>query len=45
MLFTPGLIHGIISKLKAYNDKELRKDILNDKDKIMNLVNQYFHCG
>jgi len=44
-VFTPGLIHGIISKLKAYNDKELRKDILNDKDKIMNLVNQYFHCG
>jgi len=44
-VFTPRLIEGIISKLKAYNDRELRKDISNDKDRIMNLVNQYFHCG
>ena len=39
------MIDGIIKRLKSYNDKTLRADIADDKDKMLALVHQYFHCG
>ena len=43
--FSPAMIDGIIKRLKSYNDKTLRADIADDKDKMLSLVHQYFHCG
>ena len=44
-VFSRALIDGIIKRLKRYNDKTLRADIADDKDKMLSLVHQYFHCG
>ena len=44
-VFSPAMIDGIIKRLKSYNDKTLRADIADDKDKMLSLVHQYFHCG
>ena len=44
-VFSPAMIDGIIKRLKSYNDKTLRADIADDKDKMLALVHQYFHCG
>ena len=44
-VFSPAMIDGIIKRLKSYNDKTLRADIADDKDKMLSLVHQYFRCG
>ena len=44
-VFSPAMIDGIISKLRAYDDASLRKDIENDQEAVLALVHQYFHCG
>lgn len=44
-IFSRDLIDGVIKDLKSYNDKNLRNEINNDKEKIMQLVNKYIHCG
>jgi glutamine synthetase len=44
-VFSKNIIDGIINDLKKFDDKNLRKDINDNKDKIMELVNKYFHCG
>jgi glutamine synthetase len=44
-VFAPAMIDGIISGLKAFNDRTLRSDIGNDQSKILALVEEYFHCG
>ncbi|MBQ6584438.1 MAG: glutamine synthetase [Alistipes sp.] len=44
-VFSPAMIDGIIKRLKSYNDSTLRADIADDKDKMLSLVHQYFHCG
>ncbi|MBP7496153.1 MAG: glutamine synthetase [Bacteroidales bacterium] len=44
-IFTEAFINGVIEDLKKFNDKNLRKEINGDKDKILELVNNYFHCG
>ncbi|MCK9616496.1 MAG: glutamine synthetase family protein [Lentimicrobiaceae bacterium] len=44
-VFTPAIIEGIIQRLKNFNDKNLREQIHRDKEKILQLVEQYFHCG
>lgn len=43
-IFTEGLLSGIASQLKSFNDKTLRTDIKGD-DELLKIVNQYFHCG
>ena len=44
-IFPPAMIDDIIRKLKSYKDQGLIASIGKDNEQIMNLVNQYFHCG
>ncbi len=44
-IFPEGLIKSIVSRLKSYNDKNIRQELSDDKDAIMNLVKEHFHCG
>jgi glutamine synthetase len=44
-IFSEGMINWIISYLKSFEDKNLRRDIGNNKEEIMKLVEQYFHAG
>ncbi|MBI9039112.1 MAG: glutamine synthetase [Bacteroidales bacterium] len=44
-VFSEGMIDWIVEYLKAFKDKNIREEIENDEEKIMNLVNKFFHCG
>ena len=44
-VFSPRLIDGIIEKLMAYDDLELRKVVNNDHKQMMKQVKKYWHCG
>ena len=44
-VFSPDMIDDIIAQLRSYNDTTLRRDTEGNSEKIMALVNQYFHCG
>ena len=44
-VFSPAMIDGIIKKLRNYQDRTLRADIGNDREKMLALVEKYFHCG
>lgn len=44
-VFSKAMIDGIISQLRAYDDRTLRRDIENNHDAIKQLVQNYFHCG
>jgi len=44
-IFDQRTITGIMTKLKAYKDENLRKEIGNDEERILQLVDKYFHCG
>lgn len=39
------MIDGIIRKLESYDDTSLRKDLENNPEEMLKLVNTYFHCG
>lgn len=44
-VFSPDMINGILSQLRAYNDRTLRHDIEGNQEKIAALVERFFHCG
>ncbi len=44
-VFSPELVDGIISKLRAYDDASLRDNIGGDQDRMMAVVRKYWHCG
>ena len=44
-VFSPSMIDGIIRKLESYNDTSLRKDLGNNPEEMLKLINTYFHCG
>lgn len=44
-VFSPSMIDGIIRKLESYDDTSLRKDLENNPEEMLKLVNTYFHCG
>lgn len=44
-VFAPRLIDGIISKLRKYNDTELRKKTDNNHNEMMKQVRKYWNCG
>ena len=44
-VFAPAMLDGIIAGLKAFDDRTLRQDIGGDQERILELVNKYFHCG
>lgn len=44
-VFDQRTLDGIINKLKSYNDKNLREEISQDEEQILELVDRFFHCG
>ncbi len=44
-VFPQTVIDGVARKLKAYNDKDLREKVECNREKVIELVNTYFHCG
>lgn len=44
-VFSPAMIDGIISFLRSYGDRTLRGEIGNSKERMLELVDRYFHCG
>lgn len=44
-VFPLSLIEGTVKILRSYNDKNLRESIQQDQEKILKLVNQFYHCG
>jgi glutamine synthetase len=44
-VFPAHIIDGIIKDLKKFDDKDIRKELANNPDKMMELVLNYFHCG
>lgn len=44
-VFSPAMIDGTIAKMRAYNDATLRSDIKDKPIEMMELVEEYFHCG
>ena len=44
-VFNPRAIDGMIKNLSSMNDKGLYASLQNDEEKLLALVEQYFHCG
>lgn len=44
-VFSPAMVDGIISRLRAYNDVALRQELRHRPEGMLELVNKYFHCG
>lgn len=44
-VFSPRLIDGIITKLSAYNDADLRANLAAHPEEMMKVVRKYWHCG
>ena len=44
-VFSPRLIDGIITKLRKFDDVDLRKKTINDHNQMMKVVKKYWHCG
>jgi len=44
-VFPATIIDGIIKDLKKFNDKNIRKELENNPDKMMEFVRQYYYCG
>ena len=44
-VFSPSLIDGVLTKLKSYNDKEIRKEADENPSIIKELVDLHYHCG
>lgn len=39
------MIDGILRKLRSYKDRTLRADLKEDREAMLKLVHEYFHCG
>lgn len=44
-IFAPQLIDGILKELRSFNDRTLRKEIGNDSQKTLELVETFVDCG
>jgi glutamine synthetase len=44
-VFPPHIIDGIITGLKKFNDKDIRRELNNNPEKMMELVRKYYYCG
>lgn len=44
-VFDQRTIDGIVAKLQNYQDENLREEIGKDEEKILELVDRFFHCG
>ncbi len=44
-VFNEMTVDGIIQKLRSYKDENIREEIGHDEEKILALVDRFFHCG
>jgi len=44
-VFSQAVIDGIARKLRSFQDENLRQEVHCNKEKIIGLVNDHFHCG
>ena len=44
-VFPAELIDDIIKNLRAFDDKNIREEIKNHPEKMLEMVHDYFHCG
>lgn len=44
-VFPPSIINGIIKELKKFEDKDIRKELEKNPDKMLELVYKYYYCG
>jgi glutamine synthetase len=44
-VFSDTLLKGLAAMLRSYNDKDLREGIQCNKEKLLKLVQQHYHCG
>lgn len=44
-VFSPAMIDGILRRLRSFDDRTLRADTGDDKEKMMTQVRRFFHCG
>ena len=44
-VFSPAMIDGILKALRSFDDRTLREDIGNDRERMLELVHRFFHCG
>ncbi|MFO7722043.1 MAG: glutamine synthetase family protein [Bacteroidales bacterium] len=44
-VFSQTMIDGIIQMLEKYDDQKLREEIHCKKEKLLDLVKQFYHCG
>ena len=44
-VFSPAMIDGILKALRTFDDRTLREDIGNDRERMLELVHRFFHCG
>jgi glutamine synthetase len=44
-VFPAHIIDGIIKDLKKFDDKNIRKELEKNPDKMMELVRKYYYCG
>jgi glutamine synthetase len=44
-VFSAQMIDGILTKLRAYNDRNIRKEIGENQEALLKLVHKYWHCG
>jgi glutamine synthetase len=44
-VFSERMVHGIVQMLQDYNDKTLREEIHCNKEKLLELVHRFYHCG
>ena len=44
-VFTQNTINWMVKYLKSFNDQNLRAELGNNEEKIMEIVDKYFYCG
>ncbi len=44
-IFSAQMIDGIIAQLRGYDDTQLRQQVNNSSEDMLDLVHKYWHCG
>lgn len=44
-VFSSSAIDSVISGLRAFDDKDMRAELAGNSEKMMEIVEKYFHCG
>jgi glutamine synthetase len=39
------MIDELIKKLKSFNDKDIRKELDKNPNRMLEIVKQFYHCG